>query len=376
MKLDINEFIYTLPQERIAQYPLAQRDQAKLLLYDKGAIQHKKFYEIAELLPTHASVFFNETKVIPARLHFQKETGAVIEIFLLNPISPSALLIEAMQAYHTCIWKCTIGNLKRGLQAFLFQKMQMVLTLEASLNERDDGVVKFSWNSSHSFAEVLAIIGETPLPPYLKRKAEHDDKERYQTVYSNYEGAVAAPTAGLHFTTGVFESLKKKNIETNFLTLHVSAGTFQPIKVKNVFDHTMHEEQIVVSRKNIETLLKSTTVIAVGTTSLRTLESLYWYGVRVLKDPEAALHITQQDPYTNQHLPSRSESLHAIIHHMDQHKKNTITGGTSIFIVPGYTFRICHGTHHKFSPARLYVNVARCSIHWEGLEKSIPRSTC
>lgn len=351
MQLDVNEFTYTLPPERIAQYPLAERDHSKLLVYDKGVIAHQKFYNIAEFLPEKSSLFFNETKVIPARLHFYKATGAAIEIFLLNPVKPSVLLIESMQAYHSCTWKCVIGNLKRWTNQPLLKNINGI-TLEALLVKREEGIVQFSWGSSHTFAEILGFIGETPLPPYLKRKVEDADKERYQTVYSSQEGAVAAPTAGLHFTPSVFELLKKKNIRTSFLTLHVSAGTFQPIKAQNAFEHTMHKEQLVVSRQNVEALLKSTFVTAVGTTSLRTLESLYWFGVKLWKNPQATFEITQEEIYIPQRLPSPLESLRAILIYMDQHKKETLIGETSIFIVPGYVFKICHALITNFHQPR------------------------
>lgn len=348
MKLDVNDYTYNLPQEKIAQYPLAQRDQSKLLVYDEGIIQHARFKDVAEFLPPESTLFFNETKVIPARLLFQKETGAVIEIFLLNPISPSSLLLEAMQVSHTCSWKCTIGNVKRWPDGTVLSKNINQVTLQVSLKDREHGIVEFNWNSDHMFGELLQQIGNTPLPPYLKRNPEETDKERYQTVYSNQEGAVAAPTAGLHFTSEVFESLKKKNITTDFLTLHVSAGTFQPIKVKDPVDHIMHQEQVVISRKNIESILKSKNIIAVGTTSLRTLESLYWYGVKLVEDPEATFTISQQYPYSHKNLPTASSALKAVAHYMDVHDKNTLTGETSIYIVPGYTFQLCRALITNF----------------------------
>jgi S-adenosylmethionine:tRNA ribosyltransferase-isomerase len=222
------------------------------------------------------------------------------------------------------------------------------ITLAARLQDREEGIVEFSWNSALTFADILQQSGYTPLPPYLKRNPEETDKERYQTIYSNREGAVAAPTAGLHFTTRVFETLQQKNITTDFLTLHVSAGTFQPIKVKNPLEHVMHQEQIVITRKNIENLLKSKRVVAVGTTSLRTLESLYWYGVKLLENPEAPFLIEQQYPYTQKQLHAPSTALHAVLQYMDAHNKDTITGETSIYIVPGYTFRLCQSLITNF----------------------------
>ncbi len=348
MKLDINEFLYRLPEERIAQYPLKQRDQSNLLVYKKGTIQHEKFFDIAKFLPADAALFFNETKVIPARLQFEKETGAQIEIFLLHPVKPSALLIEAMQTVNNCSWKCAIGNLKRWTENVPLLQHTQEISLQASLKDRENGIVEFSWTGDNSFAEILRLIGETPLPPYLKRKAEQTDKESYQTIYSSSEGAVAAPTAGLHFTPDVFEALIKKNIQRNFLTLHVSAGTFQPIKVQNAWEHTMHMEQIVVSRETIENLVSGKYVVAVGTTSLRTMESLYWYGVKLIEDPMSIFHVAQHDPYTLQQGVSRSASLEAILQFMNVNKKTSITGETSIYIVPGYTFKMCQALITNF----------------------------
>jgi S-adenosylmethionine:tRNA ribosyltransferase-isomerase len=341
MKLDVNDYLYNLPNERIAQYPLVQRDQSKLLVYDKGTIRHQKFTNLVDFLPPEATLFFNETKVIPARLFFQKETGAVIEIFLLNPLKPSTLLLEAMQVSQTCTWKCTIGNLKRWPDGSLLSKKMDEIVLTATLQDREEGIVTFTWNGAFTFADILQHTGNTPLPPYLKRPPEEADKERYQTVYSNQEGAVAAPTAGLHFTSKIFDSLKQKNITTEFLTLHVSAGTFQPIKAKNALEHIMHQEQVVISRKNIENLLTSKSVVAVGTTSLRTLESLYWYGVKLMDNPETTFIIEQQYPYIHNQLPAASAALTAVLQYMETHNKDTITGETSIYIVPGYIFRLC-----------------------------------
>ena len=347
MNLDVKDFTYDLPQERIAQYPLPQRDQSKLLVYKKGKIDHEKFINISDFLPTDSTLFFNETKVIPARLYFQKESGAVIEIFLLGPVRPSPLFLETMQSTKNCAWRCTIGNLRRWSESSISKKIDQI-TLTATLEDRQEGIVQFTWTGHDTFAEILQRIGNTPLPPYIKRTADAQDKERYQTVYSNREGAVAAPTAGLHFTEAVFESLKKKNIVSDFLTLHVSAGTFQPIKVKNPLEHTMHQEQIVVSRQNIENILKRKNIVAVGTTSLRTLESLYWYGVKLIKNRGNDFDIKQQEPDLHEDFPTATEAVTAVGSYMDAQNKSSITGHTSIYIVPGYTFRICRGLITNF----------------------------
>jgi S-adenosylmethionine:tRNA ribosyltransferase-isomerase len=357
MQLNTDDYTYSLTPDRIAVYPLDVRDQSKLLVYDKGQITHTKFNCLATHLPSGCFLFFNDTKVIPARLHFTKDhtvapiktgamagkvAGAEIEIFLLNPIEPSPLMIHAMQAERTCIWKCTIGNLKRWKEGTVLSKDLSGVSLEASLLDRNKGYVKFSWNTSDTFAGIVNRSGETPLPPYLNRKSETTDRERYQTIYSHYEGAVAAPTAGLHFTSNVFDALKDKGIQKDFLTLHVSAGTFQPIKAKNAAEHAMHNEQLVIKRHNVENLLNNSYIIPVGTTSMRTIESIYWYGVKLLSDPDAQLDISQNDPYFKRtELPTKEESLSSVLDYFDRYKLNEITGQTSIYIVPGYRFQIC-----------------------------------
>lgn len=341
IQLNTDDYSYSLAPERIALFPLQSRDQSKLLVYGKGKITHTTFKSIAEHISSGSLLFFNDTKVIPARLHFTKGTGAEIEIFLLNPVS-SSLMVHAMQAEHGCRWKCAIGNLKRWRDGIILSKELGDIKLEANLLDRNEGLVEFKWNTAHNFAAIIERSGETPLPPYINRKSDEADRERYQTIYSHYEGAVAAPTAGLHFTEEVFQSLKDKGVQTDFLTLHVSAGTFQPIKVRNAADHTMHNEQVVVKRKNIENLLNSSFIIPVGTTSMRTIESIYWYGVKLLADGDAEFTIAQGDPYIiRSTFPTKEESLTAVLSYMDRNKLTEITGQTSIYIVPGYTFRIC-----------------------------------
>lgn len=347
--ISLSEYTYDLPNERIALFPLQERDQSRLLVYQHGTIDHKRFYNLPDLLPADTLLVFNNTKVIPARLHFTKDTGAVIEIFLLNPVEPSPLVIEAMQAKHSCAWQCTIGNRKRWALHSSLIKTTEDLSLKATLVDADTGVVAFHWESDHTFAELVDRLGAIPLPPYLKREAEISDKARYQTVYAKHEGAVAAPTAGLHFTPAVLEELKKKEIHQDYVTLHVSAGTFQPIKVENAIEHTMHEEQVVVTLKNIEALLHANTIIPVGTTSMRTIESLYWYGVKLLQQPDSEFTITQHDPYvTTEALPSKSEALQAILTYMQKNNLNQLTGETAIYIMPGYSFRICKGLITNF----------------------------
>ena len=350
MYININDYTYDLPAEKIALHPLKNRDDSKLLVYTKGDIRHTTFSSVTEFLPENSFLFFNNTKVIPARLHFQKETGADIEIFLLNPVKPSSLVWEAMQTRNSIQWKCTIGNLKRWNTGLVLEKKLSDSVLRASLIDRENGLVHFTWNGDYTFAEILNLSGETPLPPYLNRSAEAEDRERYQTIYSQHEGAVAAPTAGLHFTDEVFHSLQQKNIGFDYLTLHVSAGTFQPIKVENAVAHAMHREQVQVSRENLKNLLQGKRfIIPVGTTSMRTLESLYWFGAKLLKNPAAEFNIDQQDPYqTTGDLPSTENALRAVAYYMDREQKEVLLGETSIYILPGYKFRVCNGLITNF----------------------------
>ncbi|MEJ1239780.1 S-adenosylmethionine:tRNA ribosyltransferase-isomerase [Chryseolinea sp. T2] len=349
MTFDLNDFVYDLPSDRIAAHPLPKRDQSKLLVYHQGQIRHERFNNLAENLPAKSLLVFNNTKVIPARLLFKKDTGADIEIFLLEPISPSPIVAVAMQAEGKAVWRCTIGNLKKWKPGIRLHKSAGGVEMTAELTDREKGVVTLSWTGEKYFASAIVKLGDVPLPPYIKRAADAEDRERYQTVYSRNDGAVAAPTAGLHFTEAVFESLRHRAIDTDYVTLHVSAGTFQPIKTESVRDHHMHSEQITVTLANISALLNNSTTIAVGTTSMRTLESLYWYGVKLIHDPEAPFRINQRDPYLNYpELPSAQKSLNTVADYMSRHSLDTITGETSIYILPGYDFRICRGLITNF----------------------------
>ncbi len=340
-RIDIQDYTYDLPAHRIADHPLKERDQSKLLVYKEQEIKHSVFRSLPDYLPKNSILFFNDTKVIPARLFFQKETGAQIELFLLHPIAPSAHLQLAMQATSDTTWKCAIGNLKRWNQESVLTKKIGNIELTARLENREQGIVKLSWSPAQlSFAEVVHAIGVTPLPPYIKREADASDRERYQTIYSHYDGAVAAPTAGLHFSEKVLADIKTKGIETDFLTLHVSAGTFQPVKVENAIEHEMHSEQIIVTRKNIENLLTDRPIIAVGTTSTRTLESIYWYGVKLISDQRADFIVRQFDPYELPTAYSKREALEAILKKMENENLESITGETAIYIFPGYEFKV------------------------------------
>lgn len=347
--ISIQEYTYELPEGRIAFQPLAQRDESKLLVYRSGEIEHHVFKDLESFLPKKSLLIFNDTKVIPARLHFQKESGAEIEIFLLNPVAPEKLLAIAMLSKNKCTWQCTIGNLKRWKDGQTLSKTIGDVVLTASLINRSEGIVEFTWAGDQTFSEVISEAGVTPLPPYIKRAAAQEDLTRYQTIYSHHEGAVAAPTAGLHFTERVFKSLQQKEIEHDFLTLHVSAGTFQPVKVDNVLEHTMHYEQVSISKQLIDSLLDSgKTPIAVGTTSMRTLESLYWFGVKLIADPKASFNITQTDPYELPSSITTQAALEAVVKYLTTNGLSNVTGVTSIFIYPGYQFRICKGLITNF----------------------------
>lgn len=340
INININDYTYELPAERIALYPLAERDQSNLLVYKEATIQHARFYQLTDYLPEKSILFFNNTKVIPARLHFAKDTGAIIEIFLLHPVAPSPIVALAMETTVNSQWQVVIGNAKRWNGQTLTRQAGSTL-LKVNLVDRERSIVSFEWEPREkTFAEVISALGVTPLPPYLKREVESSDSERYQTIYSQHDGAVAAPTAGLHFADRVFKSLTEKNIQTDFLTLHVSAGTFQPVKVENAWEHVMHQEQIQMTKANVANLLQpNRKIVAVGTTSLRTLESLYWYGVKLETNPAAEFIIGQRDPYLNLKPVPREKAFENVWKKMERDGVDALQGETSIYLVPGYSFR-------------------------------------
>ncbi len=345
-EINLKDYQYTLPQFKIAKYPLKKRSASKLLLYREGAISHHFFKDIVDLIPGNALMVSNDTRVIPARLVFTKETGAHIEIFLLEPVAPSPLHEETLQSRGACTWKCMIGNAKRWkANTSLRLKIKDGVILEATREENQH--VTFRWSPHYAFSEMLQFIGKVPLPPYLGREMNEEDKPRYQTVYSKNEGAVAAPTAGLHFSDEVISQLKEKGVSMEYLTLHVSSGTFLPMKT-GIEDHPMHKEQIVVTKELIENLLNRQFVVPVGTTSMRTLESIYWYGVKIsLGDP--SFKISKMMPYSakNKSLP-REESLKEVLQEMKRQGVSKIKGETEIFIFPGYKFKICSGLVTNF----------------------------
>jgi len=348
---------YDLPDERIAKYPLPQRDQSKLLVWNSGNITDAQFRTLPDFLPEDSLLIFNNTKVIRARLMFQKATGANIEIFCLDPLHPADYQI-AFQQTESCSWNCMVGNLKKWKSEVLEKELQFngktIVFKAEKLNQIDGSVqVKFSWDCPEAdFASLIEAAGILPIPPYLHRETEESDLERYQTIYSKIKGSVAAPTAGLHFTDAVFESLKAKNIDCDEVTLHVGAGTFKQVKAETIGEHEMHAEQIIVRRALIEKLLKHQgKLVAVGTTSIRTLESLYWLGVKLIEKPNSPLNeldIEQWSPYQTEKAYSKQESLRAILTYMDQHNLPIIGAHTKIIIVPGYRFRIVEGMITNF----------------------------
>lgn len=354
-KVNLKEYEYTLPEERIAKYPLEKRDSSKLLHYQSGKISHHHFFDLPDFLDKGTLLVYNDTKVIPARLIFQRETGARIEIFLLNPVQPTTVIPEIMLSTQPVTWQTMIGNAKKWKSGEILKGVIEIqgqkVVLEAKLVDKENKWVEFDWNSeSVPFVDIVESSGEVPLPPYLNRKAEESDKDRYQTVYSEKEGAVAAPTAGLHFTEEVFKNLRKKGIQEAQVTLHVSAGTFQPIKVDDVTAHPMHSEQIHLQKPTIEKLLNQQgPIVAVGTTSVRTLESLYWYGVQLLENKGTAFQVAKLIPYdSRESLPSKNESLQAVLNQMEAEGKVEIMGETEIFIFPGYQFQMVDGLITNF----------------------------
>jgi S-adenosylmethionine:tRNA ribosyltransferase-isomerase len=346
--IQLGEFVYDLPDERIARYPLPERDQSQLLIYRDQHMTHHRFSDLPAALPAGALLVFNDTKVIPARAYFQKETGATIEILLLHPELPTRNINDAMLVKNSCVWECMIGNKKRWkpgdhLKTTLLVKDQSV-SLSVKYHDYEKNQVALTWDTDLVFLDIVQALGEIPLPPYLKRDTEETDKQTYQTVYARQNGAVAAPTAGLHFTDAVLSDIAQKGIKKGFVTLHVGAGTFQPIKANTVSEHHMHSEQVVYTREFIDQLIENIDmIIPVGTTSMRSLESLYWYGVKLFRKETTTFFIEKLYPYPFEahELPTAKEALEGIAAYMDANNLNQIVGETEIFIFPGYQFRFC-----------------------------------
>ena len=353
-KIEISDYNYNLPDERIAKFPLKQRDHSKLLVYRHGEISDDIFCNLPQYLPTGALLVYNNTRVIQARLHFRKETGALIEVFLLEPFLP-ADYEQMFQTRSCCQWQCLIGNAKKWKEGTLKREVQTAVgtvELRAERSADNPQVVVFSWRNaddaesqSVSFAEVLDAVGELPIPPYLNRKTEESDKTTYQTVYSRIKGSVAAPTAGLHFTKEVLSAIDAKGLEREEVTLHVGAGTFKPVKSERIEGHEMHSEFISVTRHTIERLLAHDgQAIAVGTTSVRTLESLYYIGCTILADADIhadQLHVSPWEPYEGTTaVASPVEALQAILGWLDRNGLSTLQTSTQIIIAPGYEYKL------------------------------------
>jgi S-adenosylmethionine:tRNA ribosyltransferase-isomerase len=354
------EFNYNLPQEKIALHPLEERDSSKLLIYKNGRIESNIYKNIDQLLPENTLLVFNNTKVVEARLIFHKSTGALIEIFCLEPADQYKDITTAMLQKRKVYWKCLIGGASKWKHGTKLQKIIKAddneVVLEAGIVDRltDCFIIELSWQQDICFAEILHIAGLIPLPPYLHRDTEEEDKERYQTIYAKQDGSVAAPTAGLHFTEAIFNKLTAKNIEKEFVTLHVGAGTFKPIKSDKLDEHEMHAEFIEVSSEAIEHLIEflDKPIVAVGTTSLRTIESLYWMGIKVLINtqlPPHELNLTQWEPYNSimKKVEAR-QALQALQNWMNKNKLTRIFTKTQILIAPGYKLKIAKGLITNF----------------------------
>ena len=355
--IKINEYNYPLTDDKVAKFPIQQRDKSKLLIYKNGNIEESVFNTLPQHIPAGSLMIVNNTKVIQARLRFNKSTGAQIEIFCLEPVDPKDYNI-VFQSTDQTTWLCMIGNLKKWKEGSLSKEIEInneKVTLSAEKLETIGNThkVKFTWdNNKYNFADILEAIGELPIPPYLHRNTEESDKKTYQTVYSKIKGSVAAPTAGLHFTPEVFSELNDKNISCGELTLHVGAGTFQPVKSELIAQHTMHTELIQVEKSLIQKILNhKDLLIAVGTTSVRTLESLYFIGATLESNPEATteeLAVTQWQPYNQEYTISRDKALQNIIDYLDKSKSERLITSTQIMIAPGYNFKIVKGIVTNF----------------------------
>lgn len=352
----IKDYNYTLPHERIAEFPLKLRDQSRLLIYDGGAITEDQFYNLHHYLPGGSTLILNNTRVLEARIFFKKPTGAVIEIFCLEPYD---LTVEqSLSSSNRVQWLCLIGGASKWKHGQLLQKDILIddktVQLQAKYisKQGDSFVIEFSWDADNSFAEILHGAGAIPLPPYIKRTATEEDKERYQTIFSKQEGSVAAPTAALHFTQDVFEKLSEKKIATEYITLHVGAGTFKPVKTESIAEHEMHKEPFSISIQTLKKIVSSKKIIVAGTTSLRTLESIYWLGVKLIhgliKDDWSLQQWEVYDLEKSFRHCSPEESLTALISWLEKNSQEELHCNTSLIIVPGYNFKIPHALITNF----------------------------
>ena len=382
--ISISNFTYHLPDEKIAAYPLEKRDSSKLLIYKAGTIQESFYNNISEFIPAGSLMVFNNTKVVEARLLFEKNTGGVIEIFCLEPHEQYPDITTAMARTGRVLWLCLVGGASKWKTGLVLRKELVIngktVTLSAAYIEKRTGsfVIELTWNDEHlSFAELLHHAGKVPLPPYIKRDVEEGDTTRYQTVYASYDGSVAAPTAGLHFTTEVFEALKKKQIDTEFVTLHVGAGTFKPVKAETMEGHEMHAEFIEGDKKLIQLLIAGIgkNIVAVGTTSLRTIESLYWLGCKLLLNKNAFDNVTpfltQWEPYDlvkNQF--SVADALTALVRFLENRNQKTFLAKTQVIIAPGYQFKMANGlvtNFHQPSSTLLLLVAAFIGNDWKSV---------
>lgn len=375
--IHITDFDYHLPDERIAKHPLDERDKSKLLLYKQSLIDEDIFINLADHLPANSLILFNNTKVVQARLLFKRATGAQIEVFLLEPIIPFDYVIS-FACTTRVVWKCIVGNLKKWKEEVLQMPIPTTssILLAKRIKNLSEGVeIELSWDDpTLSFARIVELCGNIPIPPYLNRDAEQEDKERYQTIYAKPEGSVAAPTAGLHFTEKVFESLKRKNIDIEYVTLHVGAGTFKPIKSDNIKEHEMHTEHFIVKKSTLDKLLKNKGKrIIVGTTSLRTLESIYWLGVKAIEGKlNDQLSVSQWEPYELAQNISVDDSLKALESFLSDHMYDYLSASTQILIVPGYNIRMADAlitNYHQPKSTLLLLVAAFIGEDWRKVYK-------
>ena len=357
-KINIHDYSYVLPEEKIAKYPLPERDTSKLLVYRKGNITSDFYYNISHHLPANSLMVFNNTRVVEARLLFQKPSGGVIEVFCLEPAGKYSDITSGMSQQGTVLWKCLIGGASKWKHGMTLEKKVSFetgdLILFAKIVERntDSFIIELSWQpESFSFAEVLHFAGAIPLPPYIKREVEESDRERYQTIYAIESGSVAAPTAGLHFSDKIFKTLELKNIRREYITLHVGAGTFKPVKSETMADHEMHAEFFEVRKEFIASLLFAKNVIAVGTTTARTIESLYWLGVKLSINPslnEEEMKLQQWEAYELPQDVPADEAISSLINWMERKQIQVLITKTSLLIAPGYKLRVIHALVTNF----------------------------
>ncbi|MGP1514694.1 MAG: S-adenosylmethionine:tRNA ribosyltransferase-isomerase [Bacteroidales bacterium] len=365
--ISIEEFDYSLEEDRIAKYPLMERDKARLLYFDGNRIEDEIFSSLPFLLTGDSLLIFNDTKVVYARLFFKKVTGSVIEIFCLEPFAPNDFQLSFIQTKKVT-WKCLIGNNRKWKDGILSQtkeidNQRVTLTASRKQSINESWIVEFSWNKDLSFAEIMHHFGVIPLPPYLNREAQEQDQIDYQTIYAQFEGSVAAPTAGLHFTDKTFNDLQAKKVKTDFVTLHVGAGTFKPVTTHTIGQHEMHTEKVFVSIAVVRDLLSyiDKDIICVGTTSVRTIESLYWYGVMLIEQKGLwnetdnsilSFNIHQWYPYISRQDISAAMSLKTILQYMERKRLDYISGQTQLIIVPSYSYRIVKGMITNFHQPR------------------------